>query len=145
NWLYFSLPSSRLPSPRTFRNTAAKPPAPNASAIRQLEDHRSSPAVNVDTADVVTLNDALGSTGVELRAAFNEHTINTSPPGSDDRNRKQPLTPSFDVRFLGQTMRTIGTSHKVARVPVDVTNYLALALRGRVGPRHVHDRRCSTS
>lgn len=50
----------------------------------------------------------------------------------EDRSRKQPATPSFDTRFLGPTMRAIGTQHKVRSVPEDAVNYLALALRARL-------------
>ncbi|KAK2463740.1 hypothetical protein APHAL10511_004233 [Amanita phalloides] len=91
---------------------------------------------NVDTTDITTLNDALGSAGVDLRAEEESlqrtHDQQQSFRVYDDRSKKQPPTPSFDVRFLGQTMRTIGTSHKVTRIPDDATNYLALALRARL-------------
>jgi len=50
----------------------------------------------------------------------------------EDRSRKQPGTPSIDARFLGATMRTIGTEHKVTKIPEDSVNYLALALRARL-------------
>ena len=50
----------------------------------------------------------------------------------DDRTRKQPATPNFESRFIGPTMRTIGTTHKVTKVPEDSVNYLALALRVRL-------------
>jgi hypothetical protein len=50
----------------------------------------------------------------------------------EDRTRKQPLNPSFDTRFLNPTMRTIGTKHKVTKIPDDSVNYLALALRARL-------------
>ena len=50
----------------------------------------------------------------------------------EDRSRKQPATPNFDTRFLGPTMRAIGTKHKVSKVPEDAVNYVALALRARL-------------
>ena len=50
----------------------------------------------------------------------------------EDRSRKQPATPNFDTRFLGPTMRNIGTKHKVLKVPEDSVNYVALALRARL-------------
>lgn len=50
----------------------------------------------------------------------------------EDRSKKQPTTPSFDTRFLGTTMRSIGTQHKITKVPEDSVNYLALALRARL-------------
>ncbi|KAF8634624.1 hypothetical protein AX15_000801 [Amanita polypyramis BW_CC] len=96
----------------------------------------SSAANNVDTSDITTLNDALGSAGVDLRAEEESlqrnHDQHQPFRVYDDRSKKQPPTPSFEVRFLGQTMRTIGTSHKVSRIPDDSINYLALALRARL-------------
>lgn len=50
----------------------------------------------------------------------------------EDRSKKQPTAPSFDTRFLGPTMRSIGTQHKITKVPEDSVNYLALALRARL-------------
>jgi len=50
----------------------------------------------------------------------------------EDRSKKQPTTPFFDTRFLGPTMRGIGTQHKITKVPEDSVNYLALALRARL-------------
>ncbi|KAF8637014.1 hypothetical protein AX17_003099 [Amanita inopinata Kibby_2008] len=93
-------------------------------------------ANNVDTADIATLNDALGSAGVDLRAE--EETLQRSHDQShsfrlyEDRSRKQAATPSFDTRFLSQTIRTITSSHKITRLPDDSINYLALALRIRL-------------
>ncbi|KAH7922051.1 hypothetical protein BV22DRAFT_1037913 [Leucogyrophana mollusca] len=90
----------------------------------------------MDTADVATLNDALGSAGVDLRAE--EESLQRSYDSHqsyrpyEDRSRKQPTTPSFDARFIGATMRTIGTQHKVTKIPEDSVNYLALALRARL-------------
>ncbi|KAI0638629.1 transcription initiation factor TFIID component TAF4 [Trametes polyzona] len=90
----------------------------------------------MDTTDVATLNDALGSAGVDLRAEeeslqrSNDNYYSYRP--YEDRSRKQPAKPNFDTRLLGQTMRTIGTQHKVSRVPEDTVNYLALALRARL-------------
>lgn len=42
------------------------------------------------------------------------------------------MKPSFDARFLGATMRSIATEHKVTQVPEDSVTYLALALRARL-------------
>jgi len=90
----------------------------------------------MDTADIATLNDALGSAGVDLRAEEESlqrsHENHQSYRSYEDRTRKQPPKPSFDTRFLGPTMRTIGTQHKVTRVPDESVNYLALALRARL-------------
>ncbi|KAJ7211347.1 transcription initiation factor TFIID component TAF4 family-domain-containing protein [Mycena pura] len=91
----------------------------------------------LDTADVATLNDALGSAGVDLRAE--EETLQRShdQPQTfrvfEDRSRKQPARPNFDATFLGSTMRSIASHHKVtAGVSEDCVNYLALALRARL-------------
>ncbi|KIM35005.1 hypothetical protein M413DRAFT_449957 [Hebeloma cylindrosporum] len=90
----------------------------------------------MDTSDVATLNDALGSAGVDLRAEEESlqrtHETHQTYRSYEDRTRKQPPKPSFDTRFLGTTMRTIGTKHKVARIPEESVNYLALALRARL-------------
>jgi Transcription initiation factor TFIID component TAF4 family len=107
----------------------------------------------LDTADVATLNDAIGSAGVDLRVRALPHRLlltlkilsqaeeETLQRGNDqhqtyrpyeDRSRKQPLNPNFDTRFLGPTMRAIGTKHKVPKIPEDAVNYVALALRARL-------------
>ncbi|KAF7316328.1 TAF4 domain-containing protein [Mycena indigotica] len=94
----------------------------------------------LDTSDVATLNDALGSAGVDLRAeeeslqrshGYQNSYANT---GSEDRARKQSARPHFDVAHLSSKMRTIATHHKVAGTGVseDCVNYLALALRARL-------------
>ncbi|GLB34258.1 putative transcription initiation factor TFIID component TAF4 family protein [Lyophyllum shimeji] len=98
-------------------------PAPSASS-------------GMDTSDIATLNDALGSAGVDLRAEEESlqrtHEAQHTYRSFEDRTRKQPATPAFDTRFLGATMRTIGTQHKITKIPDDATNYLALALRARL-------------
>jgi hypothetical protein len=106
----------------------------------------------MDTSDVATLNDALGSAGVDLRVCIlysphdqlihsiqaeeeslqRTHDIHQTYRSYEDRTRKQPPRPSFDTRFLGTTMRTIGTQHKIPRIPEESVNYLALALRARL-------------
>ncbi|KAF8806090.1 hypothetical protein BYT27DRAFT_6639555 [Phlegmacium glaucopus] len=90
----------------------------------------------MDTADIATLNDALGSAGVDLRAEEESlqrsHDTHQSYRSYEDRTRKQPPKPSFDTRFIGPTMRTIGTQHKITRIPEESVNYLALALRARL-------------
>ncbi|KAG0698688.1 transcription initiation factor TFIID component TAF4 family-domain-containing protein [Suillus ampliporus] len=90
----------------------------------------------MDTSDVATLNDALGSAGVDLRAEEESlqrsHDSHQSYRTFEDRSRKQPATPSIDTRFLGTTMRSIGTEHKVTKIPEDSVNYLAIALRARL-------------
>ena len=45
---------------------------------------------------------------------------------------KKPAHPNFDVHFFGQTMKIVGSFHKVNRVPENSINYLALALRARL-------------
>ncbi|KAN0126516.1 Transcription initiation factor TFIID component TAF4 family domain containing protein [Russula decolorans] len=108
-------------------------PGPVTAAIQR----QPSQATNqLDTADVATLNDAIGSAGVDLRAEEeslqrgNDQHQTYRP--YEDRSRKQPATPHFDTRFLGTTMRAIGTKHKVIKIPEDSVNYVALALRARL-------------
>ncbi|EJD01705.1 uncharacterized protein FOMMEDRAFT_135856 [Fomitiporia mediterranea MF3/22] len=99
---------------------------PTQTAANELESN----------VDISTLNDALGSAGLDLRAE--EETLQRSQDyyntyrTYEDRSRKQPNSPSFDTRVLGQTMRTISTHHKLSRIPEDCVNYLALALRTRL-------------
>ncbi|KAJ7078486.1 transcription initiation factor TFIID component TAF4 [Mycena epipterygia] len=90
----------------------------------------------LDTADVATLNDALGSAGVDLRAEEESLQRSQDQPQPfrvfEDRSRKQPARPNFDVAFLASTMRTVAAQHKVSAIPDDCVNYLALALRARL-------------
>ncbi|KAI4527197.1 TAF4-domain-containing protein [Schizophyllum commune Loenen D] len=93
-------------------------------------------AGGVDTTDVATLNDALGSAGVDLRAE-EESLQRTSSPHSSyrmyaDQSRKQPIKPSFNTHYLQQTMYEHAKQHKITRIPEDSVNYLALALRARL-------------
>lgn len=50
----------------------------------------------------------------------------------EDRSRKQASNLSFDSSIIGTTMRSIGTQHKVNKIPDDAVTYLALALRTRL-------------
>lgn len=90
----------------------------------------------LDTADVATLNDALGSAGVDLRAEEEtlHRTFDTYQAYRpyEDRSRKQPPRPNFDARIVGGTMRDIGNKHKVTKIPEDSVNYVALAARARL-------------
>ncbi|KAF7318937.1 TAF4 domain-containing protein [Mycena chlorophos] len=95
---------------------------------------------SLDTSDVATLNDALGSAGVDLRAE--EETLQRSHGAQssynnnvfEDRARKQPSRPHFEVAHLSAKMRDIATHHKVvgSGIPEDCVNYLALALKARL-------------
>ncbi|EIW76401.1 hypothetical protein CONPUDRAFT_64243 [Coniophora puteana RWD-64-598 SS2] len=121
-------------TPQARQQAAAVPPV---TAAQPMTAPATAAANNqVDTSDVATLNDALGSAGVDLRAE--EESLQRSSDTHqiyrlhEDRSRKQPATPNFDIRYLGPTMRTIGTSHKVTKIPDDTANYLALALRARL-------------
>ncbi|KAG6330320.1 hypothetical protein ID866_8769, partial [Astraeus odoratus] len=113
---------------------------PQAQQRQQTTPTVAQPATNansgIDTADVATLNDALGSAGVDLRAEeeslHRTYETHQSYRLFEDRSRKQPATPAFDTRFIGATMRAIGTQHKVTKVPEDSVTYLALALRARL-------------
>ncbi|KAI0306849.1 transcription initiation factor TFIID component TAF4, partial [Multifurca ochricompacta] len=108
-------------------------PAPVTATVQRQPAQATS---QLDTSDVATLNDALGSAGVDLRAE--EETLQRSADqhqayrAYEDRSRKQPATPNFDTRFLGPTMRAIGTKHKIQKVTEDSVNYVALALRARL-------------
>lgn len=125
------------------RNTLTTTPVPNTATA----------AANVDNTDVATLNDALGSAGVDLRVRLTlcacvvivlnslqaeEESLQRSHDQHqpyrpyEDRSRKQAFKPSFDTVHLGTKMRTIGISHKVTRIPDDAVNYVALALRARL-------------
>ncbi|KAJ7720283.1 transcription initiation factor TFIID component TAF4 family-domain-containing protein [Mycena maculata] len=120
---YQSYQSYQAQAPSMARAAIANSQAANAGAL--------------DTADVATLNDALGSAGVDLRAEEERLQRSHDQPQSfqpfEDRARKQPQRPAFDVALLGATMRAIAARHSVtAGVPADCVNYLALALRARL-------------
>ncbi|KAF9535139.1 transcription initiation factor TFIID component TAF4 family-domain-containing protein [Crepidotus variabilis] len=92
----------------------------------------------MDTSDIATLNDALGSAGVDLRAeeeSLQTASLNHSylPRSYEDRTRKQPLRgPAVSTIHLTPTVRTIASSHKITRIPDESVNYLALCLRARL-------------
>lgn len=123
---------SYVPQQPQVQRPQATTTAPATAATTQPANANS----GMDTSDVATLNDALGSAGVDLRAEEESlqrsHDSHHSYRTFEDRSRKQPATPSFDTRFLGATMRTIGTEHKVTKIPEDSVNYLAIALRTRL-------------
>ncbi|THH12486.1 hypothetical protein EW146_g7651, partial [Bondarzewia mesenterica] len=115
----------------------AAQPQPSQPAIQRQQPAQPQPTTSqLDTADVATLNDALGSAGVDLRAE--EETLQRTADQHqtyrpyEDRSHKQPTKPNFETRFLGPTMRSIGTKHKITKVPDDAVNYVALALRARL-------------
>ena len=109
------------------------------------QQHSSS---ELDTADVATLNDALGSAGVDLRAEEENlrqsHSQSqaptqtaTQPRGAQrSRAKKQGTKFAFDAAHLGSRMRSIATRHALQAgttgVPEDTVTYLALALRVRL-------------
>jgi len=106
------------------------------STVPRQVNTQASSSTQVDTTDVATLNDALRSAGVDLRAEeeglqrnYDQHDTYRS---YEDRTRRQPVNPSFDSRFLGTTMRAVGTQHKVSKIPDDSVNYVALALKVRL-------------
>ncbi|KAH0840295.1 transcription initiation factor TFIID component TAF4 family-domain-containing protein [Lanmaoa asiatica] len=124
------------PAMNTAQTQQRQVTATTAATATTMTSTTATAASGVDTADVATLNDALGSAGVDLRAE--EESLQRSYDSHqayrpfEDRSKKQPTTPSFDTRFLGPTMRSIGTQHKITKVPEDSVNYLALALRARL-------------
>ncbi|KAF5377362.1 hypothetical protein D9757_008012 [Collybiopsis confluens] len=92
----------------------------------------------IDTSDINTLRDALGSTGVDLRAE--EESLQRTSDNHlnyrsyEDRTRKQPAKPNFNTVYLSNTVLKIATAHKLtsAHPSADTVNYLALALRARL-------------
>ncbi|TEB32259.1 hypothetical protein FA13DRAFT_1732019 [Coprinellus micaceus] len=130
------------PAPPTPVVAAYTPAAVATATAAAAQAAQSS---NLDTNDIATLNDALGSAGVDLRAEeeslqrqdASSHLQSTSSlymqnRQYEDRSRKQPIKPAFNTVNLGTTMRTIGTEHKVTRIPEDSINYMALALKARL-------------
>ncbi|KDQ15099.1 hypothetical protein BOTBODRAFT_54954 [Botryobasidium botryosum FD-172 SS1] len=93
------------------------------------------PQSQLDTADVATLRDALGSAGIDIRAE--EEAIHRGQDmgqsqymgAREDRSHKQTV---IDSRLMGQVVRGIATKHNVTKVSEDSVNYLALALRARL-------------
>ncbi|KAG5351338.1 hypothetical protein C0989_006890 [Termitomyces sp. Mn162] len=114
----------------------AQTTATTANVHRPIAPAPPAASSSIDTTDISKLNDALGSAGVDLRAEEEtlQRTHEQQPTyrSFEDRSRKQPATPSFDTRILGATMRSIGTQHKITKIPDDSTNYMALALRARL-------------
>ncbi|KAJ7694790.1 transcription initiation factor TFIID component TAF4 [Mycena rosella] len=104
-------------------------------AIANVQQQHSSSGA-LDTADVATLNDALGSAGVDLRAEEEGLQRSHDHPQSfrpfEDRAHKQPPRPHFDAGFLAASMRAVAAHHKVASIPEECVTYLALALRARL-------------
>ncbi|KDQ57789.1 hypothetical protein JAAARDRAFT_194062 [Jaapia argillacea MUCL 33604] len=119
------------------------PPVPQQSQQQPQQPAQSTPAPRqapqasaVDTADIATLNDALGSAGVDLRAeeeslqrSYDQHQ--TYRP-YEDRTRKQPPKPNFNTEYLSQTIRAIASKHRISKISDDSLNYLALSLRFRL-------------
>ncbi|KAF8592189.1 hypothetical protein K439DRAFT_1650374 [Ramaria rubella] len=128
--------------------TQPRPPPPPAAPQAAPQAPAAQPAASeLDTADVATLNDALGSAGVDLRAEEENlrqsHTQTQSqtqasqPRGSQrSRAKKQGTKFSFDATHLGTRMRTIAGRHALQAgttgVPEEGVTYLALALRARL-------------
>ncbi|KAH8118850.1 transcription initiation factor TFIID component TAF4 family-domain-containing protein [Phellopilus nigrolimitatus] len=117
--------------------TAPAPQAPQASQANQPISRQATQANDSESnVDIATLNDALGSAGLDLRAE--EETLQRSQDHHmtyrihEDRSRKQSNGITFDSRIIGNMMREIGTRHKVARIPDDSVSYVALALRMRL-------------
>ncbi|KLO14523.1 hypothetical protein SCHPADRAFT_872440 [Schizopora paradoxa] len=127
-------PAQTTTAAPTVAPVASVAPTPISRQPTQVQQQQ--PANNADTNDIATLNDALGSAGVDLRAE-EEHLSrsqdhHTAYRSYEDRSRRQPSTPNFDVRNLHTRMTTIGKQHKVNRIPEDSVQYIALALRIRL-------------
>ncbi|KAJ8519668.1 hypothetical protein ONZ45_g3388 [Pleurotus djamor] len=114
---------------------ATATPATATTTTGTASQPKASGASGADS-DIATLNDALGSAGVDLRAEEEtlqrSHDQHQSYRTYEDRTRKQPPTPNFNTQFLNQSMRVFATPHKVTKIPEDSINYLALALRTRL-------------
>ncbi|KAI0751170.1 transcription initiation factor TFIID component TAF4 family-domain-containing protein [Daedaleopsis nitida] len=120
---------TQIQTPQTNVSTVIRPATQPTQTQTQAQSA-------VDTTDVATLNDALGSAGVDLRAE--EETLQRTSDQYysyrpyEDRSRKQPDKPQFDITHIGTTMRTIGARYKVNTIPRESIDYLALALRFRL-------------
>lgn len=101
----------------------------------------------LDTSDIATLNDALGSAGVDLRAE--EENLRQSHAGGmgsgggkgatsavagtgRGRGRKQGKKVSFDQAHVGARMKVIISKYNLGSITDDSTIYLTLALRARL-------------
>ncbi|TFY54438.1 hypothetical protein EVJ58_g8863, partial [Rhodofomes roseus] len=129
----YSYPPPQAAQPSVPASTAQTQPVASTSRVTAQQ-----PATETTNTDIATLNDAIGSAGVDLRAE-EESLQRTGTYDSyasyrpyEDRSRKQPAKPNFDTRYLGATMRTLGAQHQVPKIPEDTVNYLALALRARL-------------
>jgi len=98
------------------------------------------PAATAPTSSgVATLNDAVSSAGVDVRAEEeNLRSTTTQSTASSsriklDRSRTQPLNPNFDLEVLKPRLAEIAAHHKLAGgVPEETATYIALALRTRL-------------
>ncbi|TBU42691.1 transcription initiation factor TFIID component TAF4 family-domain-containing protein [Dichomitus squalens] len=124
---------AHVQTPQVAQTNVSTVVRPLAQAVPQTQTQSQS---GVDTTDVATLNDALGSAGVDLRAEeetlqrTNDQYYSYRP--YEDRSRKQPDKPHFDTMYLGSKMRATGTTHKVSTVSKESIDYVALALRFRL-------------
>ncbi|KAI0694381.1 transcription initiation factor TFIID component TAF4 family-domain-containing protein [Cerioporus squamosus] len=131
-------PAAQASTSQTHTQAPATQPVTAASTVIRpaTQPAQQTQQSGVDTTDVATLNDALGSAGVDLRAEeeslqrTNDQYYSYRP--YEDRSRKQPDKPQFDTMYLGNTMRTISARYKVPTVPKESMDYVALALRFRL-------------
>jgi len=132
-----STPAPAAPPQTTTMPTHAPTPvvAPTPVSRQPTQIHQQT-VNNAESNDIATINDALGSAGLDLRAE-EEHLArsqdhHTTYRSYEDRSRRQPHTPNFDSRILLTKMTAIGKQHKVNRIPDDAVQYVALALRTRL-------------
>jgi len=126
---------------------ARSPVVAHPQATQPTQKQPQQPSAALDTADVATLNDALGSAGVDLRAeeenlrqshqTSQTQTQASQPRGTQrSRAKKQGKKVVFDATHLGARIRTIAMRHGLqsgtAGVTEDSVSYLALALRMRL-------------
>ncbi|KAJ6601387.1 transcription initiation factor TFIID component TAF4 family-domain-containing protein [Mycena vulgaris] len=128
-------------TPYTGYNAQHYQPQPTYQAYQQQYAAAPTPArqSTQDFTNVTTLNDAVGSAGVDvqaeeekLRATTTQPTASSSRPKLD-RSRTQPLNPNFDIELLKPRLAEIAAHHKLAGgVPEETATYVALALRTRL-------------
>ncbi|KAF9512099.1 hypothetical protein BS47DRAFT_1345896 [Hydnum rufescens UP504] len=140
---YTSYAQSRVQTPTSVTPTSTPAPAPPVPP--QPDPH--------DSADPNEINDALGSSGVDLKAeqeALQRSHEFYQPLANlimrDDRSKKQAF---IHPRILSPTMRSIASKHNVTKVSDDSINYAALALRERLlglitSSIHARDHRSSS-
>ncbi|KAF7347447.1 Transcription initiation factor TFIID subunit 4 [Mycena venus] len=111
-----------------------------AAQQQQQQQHYAAPTPTTPaSSDVATLNDAVNSSGLDVKAEEEKlrSTTTQSTASSSriklDRSRTQPLNPNFDLEVLKPRLAEIAAHHKLpGGVPEETATYVALALRTRL-------------